>query len=488
MASLLSSCSLSEWSKLHHQRLYVRLRQIANHDLADGNNSSARLHFGLAEKELEAANSGDDIFRQKRLLEIGRMDLLNGSPDAALQAYSQIRIQSLSGEAAAGKGFCYLARNQLGAARQQFNKALQCYRDNRYTPSIKPFPMDGCPDCCRWGLDLCDSGPDKVMSPAVIAGRPLPSACLANRLLFARTISFHKQGANQNQDKHASDEASRPGMNSTLQKSWTTLIEGGQAALNRRDFEKAERYFLSAIRLLQRNNDNSIRRMESLHCLTNLYTKWERRDKALPFFREEVQVKRMKLGPRDAGLIDPIRSYGLACLREGDLSNADEMLSEAKELCHANGQVDRICARLHSNLAELRIAQRRFRDAELEAQRSLMMLSKLNEHHEVRLAVPNFMMAKALIGQNRVDEVSEYMRRCQVAVTAPDDSEFIKLDIQLTRAELDNMRGKRPSEQVIREVRRLLQGLGRYQSTGTQKILLRFEARLKALECGPQRG
>ncbi len=468
---LLSGCGLAEWSSLHHQRLYDRYRLIANHELADGNFKSALDDLRSALRELELVEPVDTITRQRCELELGRNYLACGMPGAALERYARVDDGKLLAESFAGKGFCFLAMNEKTKAKDQFKKALDLYKLHAFSPLIKPFPLDACPSCCNWGLSLCDSATGSPIELTTDDGKSLPTECLTTRLILKRIIQPQDQpraSAGEKRDLHTS---------------WSTLIQAGRAAAALRDFDKAERYFKSALSLIRRNGDSGVRTIESLDCLSTLYSSREQRDKALPYLQEALRLRRNKLKNGSTGLIDAIRRDALCQTREGHLESADTLMSEALKICRDSHREDQICARLHANCSELRLAQGRFADAEVEGKRSLRMFAGLPQANEYRVAVPNFMVAKSLIAQNRMAEARDYMQRAVVALKMPDVSDYIKLDILVTKAELSKRQPEDGSTtEAIRDANRFLRTFSSPRSTANQRTFSRLAGRLEKLE------
>ncbi len=483
---LLSSCTyLQDWSLLHHQRLYDLYRLIANHELADGNLLNAQADLKKALQELALAKPEDTDSKEQSTLDLGGMYLACGEPKSAIECYNRIADKGLLAECIAGKGFCLLALNQKEEAASEFHKALKEYETNPRTTKTNPFPIDYCPNCCVWGLTQSAHKSNTPIKVSLVRGQPIPSECLTSRLILSRMLQRISRSdatiAGTKKDQHILASGEQP---NGLQDSWTTLYRAGKRCAKREDNDRAERYFKSALSLLRKSKENDIRLTETLETLSSFYLGLDRRQDAIPYLEEEVALKKARFGDGDIALIDPIRRYGFAQMREGNFSVADKALTEALAICvRSNMGENELTARIWSNLCELRIGQGRFKDAEALGRKSLATFNKLYPSGDYRLAVPHFLLAKALIGQNRFADAEPILLMSSDALDHSAVAGSIKLDILLTNAELALKRGDLASaKNAIRTAREIVRKIGTLPANQGHTAFDRIKKRMELLE------
>ncbi len=491
-ASLLSSCTyLRDWSLLHHLRLYERYRLIANHELAEGDRTNAVSDLKKALEELELARPKDENTRVQSALALGGMYLACGDSKSAIDCYQQTDNGTFLAESTTGKGFCFLAQNKKDEAASEFRRALQLFKANPTTPKTNPYPIDYCPSCCIWGLAQSKEKSDYPIKVSLVEDHPLPSECLTSRLILTDVL---ERRAKEHATTSGTKQPRLPAVNQIpngkleLQKSWNTLFRAGKRCSERNDYEQAERYFKSALNLLRRNDENDVRLTESLQTLSSFYLGQERIKEAIPYLEEEVALKRARFGNDDIALIDPIRRFGFACMRDGNYPVADKAMTEALAISIRQNRENELTARICSNFCELRVAQGRFKEAEALGRKSLEILNKVCPANDYRLAVPHFMLAKSLIGQNRIAEAEHDILMSTSALDNPDVVASVKLDMLLTGADLAVRRGDGASARSFtRAGRELVDKIGPPRPNQGRVIFDRLMKRLQHLESTTQK-
>lgn len=460
---VLSGCNhVSDWSSQHHMRLYERFRLVAHHDLSDGHAEDAIANLKRALSELAQAKPKDPLVIQTSLIELGGMYLAEGKPKEALDCYNKVgsgtsagkedASSGLDAQSAAGKGFCFLKLKKFDKASNEFQKALQLYggKSSKVKPAIV-FPIDLCPSCCAWGLQESArllKSPQSAIEFSMIENQPLPCECVTSRSILASSsipgvpIPLTAHGvsvADNSSAKAGTVSGANPNSagDATLQNSWNTLIQAGKRHLRDKDEVQAERYFKSAINLLRKNNDKSIRLIESLQALSFYYLTHNREAEGLPYLQEEIDVQRARFGKKDAVLVAPLCRYGSACMRLGKLDIADQNLSESLELSDRYFKdQNETSAIVHSNLSELRTVQQRYGEAELHARKAIRIFEQYSPLNKSRILGTYFTLTRALIAQNKLLEAREPMKQSLKLLEMKEVSLHMKLLVQLTQTDL----------------------------------------------------
>ncbi|MDZ4836639.1 MAG: tetratricopeptide repeat protein [Candidatus Melainabacteria bacterium] len=540
---LLSGCTyLGDWSNQHHLRLYERYRLVAHHDLLDGRFDDAIASVQRAISELEKADPGDLMARQDSVFELAGMYLACGNPKAALDTYSKTdnfgssatapgSIKALgsiktapgsilttsesaktasnpggtdsalteinseyAAQAAAGKGFCYLKLKQYEKAAQSFTLALQLYKTNPIKIKTEVFPIDLCSDCCAWGLKQASL---KTIEPISISiDQPLKSECLSSRFSLARRSTPANvgtvNGANGESDNSGglrADTTAGAGIqqsraNFDLHSSWNTLLQAGKRSESKKEDAKAERYYKGAINLLRKHKDGGTRMTESLQSLSFFLMKRNRKEEALPYLLEEVKVQEARFGKDDVALAAPLGRYGATLMRSGDLKNAEVALMKSLDLSNRFiKDKTEIAGLIHANVCELRLAQGRHAECISEGRKAIEVLEKVNPGSKGRITTTYFMIANALIAQNRMKEAEKALALAHPMLQIRETPPAMRVNLLLTEATLalqhDDLKSAKLATQ---DARLLIDNIKLVRANEHKVVLPRLQKRLGEVE------
>ncbi len=498
---LLSGCSsIGDWSVQHHLRIYERYRLVAHHDLSDGRFNDAIVDLKRALYDLNQAKPNDISVQHSSAIELGNMYLACGDPKSALQSYMKVdsapNSQSkLAAEAAAGCGFALLKMNERGQAAKQFERALQLYKGRPASAKTEVFPIDLCSDCCRWGLEQSRRSSSEPLQFERVAGKPLLSECLIGRMFLTNSLVFSKArlgGIADSAVKEPGNSVSattiggngRSRSELDLHASWSTLLQAGKRAALSKEDERAERYFKSAISLLEKNKDKSARMAESLQSLSFFYLMRDRKKEAAPFLLKEVELQKQRFGNDNVALVSPMGRYGMNCFRLGDRDTADKYMTEAARLStrYLKDKTE-IAALLHSNMSELRLAQGRWAESEAECRKAIEVFEKVSSTNKGRIANCNFIMFAALHAQKRFAEAEKALQLSHPLTYLPGIPAPVKLDVLLTEAEFAIRRNDLNSARIAAlGARATYEKLKATRGNKPGRAVPRMSARLQSLE------
>jgi tetratricopeptide (TPR) repeat protein len=500
---LVSGCSsIGDWSVQHHLRIYERYRLVAHHDLSDGRFNDAIVDLKRALRDLNQAKPNDISVQDSSAIELGNMYLACGDPKSALQSYLKVdsggaaNAQSkLAAEAAAGRGFALLKLNERAQAAKQFERALQLYKERPAAAKTEVFPIDLCSDCCLWGLEQSRRSASEPLQFERVAGKPLLSECLIGRMFLTNSLVFSKAKVGGIADSAVQklgisvpattiggNGRSRPELD--LQASWSTLLHAGKRAALSNEDERAERYFKSAISLLERNKDKSARMVESLQSLSFFYLKRDRRNEAAPFLLKEVELQKQRFGNDNVALVAPMGRYGMNCFRLGYRDTADKYMTEAARLStrYLKDKTE-IAALLHSNMSELRLAQGRWAECEAECRKAIEVFEKVSPTNKGRIATCNFIMVGALHAQKRFAEAEKALELSHPLTDLQGIPAPVRLDVLLTEAEFAIRRNDINSAKIAAlGARAMYEKIKVTRGNKPGRAVLRMSARLKSLE------
>ncbi|MCU0304844.1 MAG: tetratricopeptide repeat protein [Thermoanaerobaculales bacterium] len=124
------------------------------------------------------------------------------------------------------------------------------------------------------------------------------------------------------------------------QSSWESRTRTGEYAFAVGDVERAEAEFRAALEIAQRLPPPDRRLETSLGNLARLYEHEGRFTEALPMYQLEVAAAEVRLGPDDAGLLDPLLGLARVAVPTGDVPTAEAALERYRAIADATGAAD----------------------------------------------------------------------------------------------------------------------------------------------------
>jgi len=121
---------------------------------------------------------------------------------------------------------------------------------------------------------------------------------------------------------------------------WSHHRETGEYAFAIGDFTRAESELRAALEIAQTFPQGDPRLETSLDELARLLENRSRLDEAQPLYQLEVAAREARLGPDDAGLLDPLAGVARTALAAGDSPTAEAALRRYDRIATASGQAD----------------------------------------------------------------------------------------------------------------------------------------------------
>jgi tetratricopeptide (TPR) repeat protein len=184
---------------------------------------------------------------------------------------------------------------------------------------------------------------------------------------------------------------------------WDAAIQAGQAALQRQDYNEAERQFEVALEAIEQLPDNDPRLGRTLNNLAAVYYATEDYARATPLMRRSLDLLEQSLGPNDPNVAQTMKNLAALYYLQDDLTAAEPLLERSLAIFEQTyGSDDARVATALSNLAGLRQAQNRTAEAEPLLARALSIWEGLlGPDH------PDVAQSRALLEQVRETTTAE---------------------------------------------------------------------------------